>query len=109
MRTSPLWLLALFPWVSAPPAHAPVGADSPLQCALAIEVHVKAPLAMGTLELSVMAVDVKHAWAPYGVTFCFGSSRNGCEELEVRVRVLAMDDAPPGQGCAIRTRSWISN
>jgi len=108
MRTSPLWMLALVPWVSAPPAHAPVAADMPRPCALAIELRVKAPLAMGTLELRVMA-GVEPAWAPYSITFCWGSSQNQCEGLEVRVRVLTIEDTAVGQAGASRTRSWISN
>jgi hypothetical protein len=108
MRTSPLWLFALFPWVSVPPAHAPAAAEPTLRCAVSIEVRVRAPLAMGAVALSVIP-GVERTRAPYAVTFCLGSSQNGCEGLEVQIRVLAIEDAPDGQARAARARSWISN
>jgi hypothetical protein len=109
MRTNPLWLLALFPWVPAPPAHAPVNPDTPLRCAISIEVRVRAPLAMGTVELSVISGDVERTRAPYAVTFCLGSSQNGCEGLEVRIRVRTIEDTSLREARAARTLSWISN
>ena len=108
MRASPLWLLALVPWVPAPPAHAPLTPETPLSCALALELHIRAPLILGALQVSVTTGDVEHAWAPYGLSFCWGPSSQGCEGLEVRVVLFAPQDTRTAASDG-RTRSWISN
>ena len=109
MRASPLWLLALFPWVSEPPAHAPVTLDTRVPAGIAIEVQVEAPLAVGTVDFSVTTGDIDRAWVPYGLTLCWRASPRGCEGLELHVRVFGMRDALLALARVARSFSWISN
>ena len=110
MRAHPLWMLAVFSWIwdAGPLPLLPPGPPPP--CAIAIEVHVKAPLVFGTLDLRVITDEVARVWIPYGVTFCWVRGAGGCEGIEVRLRVLLAEVAVP-RGLAIRTAGdvlgWI--
>jgi hypothetical protein len=81
----------------------------PTPCAIAIELRIKAPLAMGEVELHVMAGEVDRIWAPYGVTFCWSRSNGGCDGLEVRLRVQVAQRAElPGPAMSRRdVLGWI--
>jgi hypothetical protein len=83
MRADRFWLLAVVPGLWDPSASPP----PPVPCRVAIELHVKAPLALGTVELNVMAGEVERLWTPYGVTFCWARGAEACDGLEVRLRV----------------------
>ena len=89
MRASPLWLMAVVPgmWdvAAPPPAQAP--------CSIAVELDVTAPIGSGHLELRVMTGEVERVWAPYGLTFCWTRTGEGCDGFEVRLRVRVVEAA----------------
>jgi hypothetical protein len=99
MRANRLWLMAVVPGLW----NAGASARAPMPCRIAIELHVKAPLVLGTLELNVMAGEVEHVWSPCGVSFCWTRAGEACDGLEVRLRVHVAPTAslpataPPGK------------
>jgi hypothetical protein len=72
-------------------------------CVMAIAVDVRATLAWGSIEWHMLTSEVERTWAPYGVTFCWLESAEGCEGVQIRVRVLIADDLP-GPDTADRPR-----
>jgi hypothetical protein len=85
-------------------------APPPPPCAIAIELRITAPLPTGDVELHLMAGEVDRIWAPYGVTFCWTRSDEGCAGVEVRLRVHVASRAelPAVSGPRRHALGWIA-
>jgi hypothetical protein len=82
------WLLAVVPFVVP---DALTTKRAPQQGALAIAVDVRAPVGWGSIEWHLLTREPKPGWAAYDVAYCSLDGRDGCDGLEIRVRV-AMGD-----------------
>ena len=103
MRLCALPLLAVVPLVT--PQDRPV---TRAPCAIAIELHVRAPLRWGAFEWHVVMGEAARIWAPYGVTLCWGDESDACRGFEVKLRVLlAEDPPPPPRAAAASLLGWI--
>jgi hypothetical protein len=106
MRALALSLAAVVPLMTDDtPRSAPIA-----PCALAIELHVRAPLTMGVVEWHVIAGEADRLWRRYGVTFCWTTGSSECDGLEVRLRVFVAEEArPPVPASVSRTvLGWIA-
>jgi hypothetical protein len=83
------WLFAVVPFV-VPDALTTMRA--PQQGALSIAVDVRAPTGWGRVEWHFLTREPKPGWAAYDVAYCSLDAADGCDGLEIRVRV-AMGDA----------------
>jgi hypothetical protein len=106
MRALALSLVAVVPLMTDETPRSPPIAP----CALAIELHVRAPLTVGVLEWHVITGEADRLWKRYGVTFCWTTSMSGCDRLEVRLRVFVAEEArPPVDASASGTvLGWIA-
>ncbi len=84
-------LLAVVPLVSTfdvPSARAVPGT-------LSIAVDVRATMAWGSFEWHLLTGEVERTWAPFGVTFCWIRRAEGCDGVQVRIRVLIAREREP--------------
>jgi hypothetical protein len=78
------WLFAVVPFVVS---DASTTARAPQPGAVAIAVDIRAPVGWGTVEWHLLTRQPEPGWAIYAVTFCSLDGQDGCDGMEIRVRV----------------------